>query len=140
MTTLAVDAKTLLYADDTTFFNSSHNLNELKKLTDTTINKASIWLKENGFLMNETKTQNILFTLKSIPENSFNLESSSVIKILGIHIDNNLSLVPHIDFLSTKLSRIIFLLRRLSCCISENYVRTAYFGYFQSILRYGLIL
>uniref|UniRef100_A0A1B6MVF9 Reverse transcriptase domain-containing protein n=2 Tax=Graphocephala atropunctata TaxID=36148 RepID=A0A1B6MVF9_9HEMI len=135
----SVISKTFLYADDTTFFNSSSDIGELNTLVKNTLTDAQHWFGSNGFLLNEKKTINVLFSLRPIPDSSLNDISQSA-KFLGIHIDNQLTWNTHIDYISTRLSRIIFLLRRLSNFVPETYVRTAYFAYFQSVLRYGLIM
>jgi hypothetical protein len=51
-----------------------------------------------------------------------------------------LSWEAHIKYVSTKLSRVIYLLRSLISCVPESYVRSAYFAFFQSTLSYGLLL
>lgn len=136
---LKLNTNTILYADDTTFLHISKNVNELQNLFNMTMINASNWFHSNGFLLNEEKTQNIFFTLNRnfIPPTTNN--SVGTARFLGLHIDSQLSWNSHIDQLSSKLSRIIFLLRRLRDQIPESYLRTAYFGYFQSVLRYGLI-
>jgi hypothetical protein len=59
---------------------------------------------------------------------------------LGIFIDNKLNWHPHIEYISSKLSRVIYLIKRLTLCVPTQCLRTAYFAYFQSVLRYGLFL
>ncbi|XP_049797500.1 uncharacterized protein LOC126214900 [Schistocerca nitens] len=61
-------------------------------------------------------------------------------KFLGIVLDNSLTWNSHVDHIVVRLSRVIYLLKRLMCCVTFEYVRTAYFAFFQSVLRYGLIL
>lgn len=89
--------------------------------------------------MNEDKTQNIIFSLKSnsIPHKE-SLEKC--VKFLGVFIDNQLTWEAHINYISTRLSRVLFLLRRLIHNVPQEYIKTAYFAYFQSVMRYGLIL
>lgn len=108
----------------------------LQNLTKTTLLQASTWFKANGFLMNESKTQELHFSLRDLPE-KVNVNS---VKFLGIYIDNKLSWEPHIMYISAKLSRVIFLLRSLKNQVPSNYLRTAYFAFFQSIIAYGLLL
>lgn len=134
-----MNCKTYLYADDTTFVNISEKINELAVLAHGALNIASDWFKTNGFLLNEDKTKHIIFTLKPIdnisgPENYVNQ-----VHFLGVHLDKTLTWGPHIDYIGSKLSRVIFLMKKLTNCIEHNYVRTAYFSFFQSIFRYGLI-
>lgn len=132
-----IKSRTFLYADDTTFFNSSLNFNEVKQLAQNSLDRASEWFKANGFLLNEDKTQNILFSLRpnNIAENNY----QDQVKLLGIFIDRHLTWAGHIDYITSKLSRVIYLINRLMNCVKKNYVRTAYFSYFQAVFRYGLI-
>ncbi|KAG8316952.1 hypothetical protein J6590_108490 [Homalodisca vitripennis] len=73
--------------------------------------------------------------LLPLTTNSF----SSNIKFLGIYIDNQLNWNQHTEYISKRLSRVIYLLSRLKSAVPKNYVRTAYFAYFQAVFRYGLI-
>ena len=66
--------------------------------------------------------------------------TNTSLKILVIYIDSKLTWEQHIDYVRTKLSRVLFLLRNLKSVISENYLRVTYFAYFQSILNYGILL
>lgn len=136
----AVTAKSLLYADDTTFLNINNSFNTLQDIVNKTIKEASIWFSSNGFSINDAKTQNILFSLRQYPSSDISNEFSSCVKFLGIFIDNNLTWNPHIEYICKRLSRVIFLLRRLVNCVPNNYIISAYYAFFQSIVRYGLVI
>ena len=63
--------------------------------------------------------------------------------MLNITVDTKLNWESHIDKINKRLSRILDLLRNLKYCIGlvpKIYLRTAYFAYFHSILKYGLLL
>lgn len=135
----SVTSKTILYADDTTFWNSSSDMNELVDMVDETMTNASNWFQSNGFLLNQDKTQNMLFSLRH-NTGSTNQKFVEKVKFLGVFIDNHLTWSSHIDYLSTRLSRVIYLLSKLRNSVPQNYIRSAYFSYFQSVFRYGLIL
>ncbi len=134
-----IKCKSFLYADDTTFLNINPDLGQLQDLVQNTLHTASDWFKTNGFLLNEDKTQNIIFTLRSTDANTTLNNCSNEVKFLGMFLDKSLTWGSHIDYISPKLSRVIFLIQRLTNCIETGYIRTAYFSYFQSIFRYGLI-
>ncbi|PSN53100.1 hypothetical protein C0J52_10580 [Blattella germanica] len=88
---------------------------------------------ENGFHLNEAKTESFLFTLKhDVDANSY--------KTLGIHLDTSLSWETHINNITSKLSSIVYLFRRLKFILPHEYIRGAYFVYFQRIIKYGLLL
>lgn len=129
--------KSILYADDTTFFSKSRTIIELEQITQTAMSDASAWFQSNNFLLNNNKTQNILFSLRPTDHVFHNIQHS--VKFLGMHIDNQLSWESHVDYLSTRLSRVVYLIRRLISLVDSSYVRMSYFAFFQSIYRYGLI-
>lgn len=135
----SIDSKTILYADDTTFINISKDTSDLDSLTSETLIAASDWFYSNGFLLNEDKTKNIIFSLKR-KSNTLPINFTDTIKFLGLTVDDHLTWNSHIDYLSIRLSRVVYLLKRLQSVVPENYIKTAYYSYFQSIFRYGLIL
>ena len=66
------------------------------------------------------------------------LECKDYVKYLGILIDNKLSWKPHIDLISTKISRTIGLIARLRHYIPANTLITLYKSLIQPYLFYGL--
>lgn len=133
-----ISSKTYLYADDTTFLNSGIDLKQLQTLAQDSINTASTWFKTNGFLLNQDKTQQIIFGLRHC-EADVAQGYVDQVKFLGLFLDKTLTWGPHIDYISSKLSRVIFLINRLTHSVDQNYIKTAYFAYFQSIFRYCII-
>lgn len=131
-----IKSPTVLYADDTTFLHCSNEFSNLKTCVAQTMEQASYWFKANGFLLNNDKTQQMVVSLKDkLPS-----DNPTYVKFLGVYLDNKLSWAQHIEYISVKLSRVIYLLRQLMNCVPEKYVRTSYFSFFQSILTYGIIL
>lgn len=131
-----IGTDTVLYADDTSFFNCSTDFNNLLNLSENTLSQASRWFRANGFLLNDSKTQKIWFSLRDVPCNI----SDDTVKFLGLYMDCKLSWEPHIKYIANKLSRVIYLLRNLKNCVPDSYVRSAYFAFFQSIISYGILL
>lgn len=64
----------------------------------------------------------------------------NAVKLLGIFIDSRLTWNEHIDNLSRKLSRILFLLRKLKFIVTNDCIRMAYFAFFHAHLLYGINL
>lgn len=125
--------KSILYADDTIFFRSHSDLEILKSETKVTLNQAKNWFHANGFVMNEAKTESLTYTLTS---NEFN----NYYKMLGINIDTKLTWEPHINRICNKLSGVLYLLMNLKKVLPDNYLKVAYFGYFHSVIGYGIAL
>ena len=131
-----VSCQSILFADDTTLFNSGSDLNTLNCILTDSFNDASHWFSANGFSLNINKTNRILFTLKCAINDMF----EGKVKLLGITIDSKLTWEPHIDMICCRLARVIHLLRHLKQLIPKHYLRYAYFAFFNSILTYGIII
>lgn len=135
---LSCIGNTLLYADDTTLITSGGRLDSLVIDANLLFEAAKDWFLVNRLKINDTKTQNILCSTKR-PTVVFNHVSESV-KLLGFWIDNQLTWEEHIRQVSIKLSRVIYLLRKLKKEVSEQYLIMVYYGIFHSHLNYGLQL
>lgn len=106
-------------------------------MAEQTIDKETMWVHANSLLLNMDKTQTLYCSL--LTQKSCQIEKS-VIKILGLSIDSSLTWSAHIEVVCVKLSRVIFLLRSLIGIVPGNYVKVAYYAFFQSVLNYGLIM
>ncbi|XP_039277657.1 uncharacterized protein LOC111050983 [Nilaparvata lugens] len=96
---------------------------------------ASDWFSANRFLLNEDKTQSIVFSLRNGNEYNF-----APVKLLGFTLDRKLSWGEHIETVCARLSRVVFLLRGLKYSVPPHYLKMCYFGFFQSVILYGLPL
>lgn len=119
----SMDYQSFIYTDDTMFCNNNCDIQNLRSYNW----KHSAWskihqlLREYGlerFLLNENTTQQIYFILWDIPKDY----CVSSVKFLAVFIDCRLSCDHHINFISGKLSRVIFLMRQLTNHVSDNYV------------------
>jgi len=124
----------ICYADDTSLVCNSRDILNLENAMSDSLNRASGWFQANYFLLNESKTQSMIFTLKQI-----NQDVDSV-KLLGITLDSKLSWSQHIADVCSRLSRVIYLLRNLKKCIPVMYLKNCYFAFFQGTFLYGLEL
>ena len=123
----------LLYADDTTIFSGGSSMTDAMTAGADKMGIARQWFNANGLLLNETKTENLVLTLRHSDSDR------QSIKFLGVHIDSQLTWCAHGDTLSAKLSSATFALRRLSESVSASVLRIAYFSIFQSHMTYGLL-
>lgn len=121
----------LLYADDTTLFSSHSDFSVAKETIQELLEVASSWFSLNRLSLNKSKTQETAFSLCR------DIDLGSPVKLLGFVMDPRLEWSAHIDSLCCKLSRVIYLLRRLKAEMPNEFVRVAYFAFFHSHLVYG---
>lgn len=124
--------KCILYADDTTILSSDNDIKVVENINSENLDKSQRWLEVNKLTVNKDKTEYITFGLSD-------REIKSV-KLLGIFLDTKLDWAIHCEHLCTKLSRIIYLLRKLKQNTQTNFILQAYYAYFHSYLTYGVLL
>ncbi|PSN46030.1 hypothetical protein C0J52_15791 [Blattella germanica] len=110
----------------------------LNQENEIVISKASEWFGANRMRLNKDKTVSLLFTLNESQELA--TKSRTDTKFLGIYIDSRLSWSTQIEYLKAKLAKANYLIRNLRDCIPSPYVRGLYFSFYESIIRYGLVL
>uniref|UniRef100_A0A1B6KBG4 Reverse transcriptase domain-containing protein n=1 Tax=Graphocephala atropunctata TaxID=36148 RepID=A0A1B6KBG4_9HEMI len=125
-----------VYADDTSLLNVHQDFDYLVSLSESSLSDATYWLESNGLFLNQNKTQKLTVALRT----HCKLVDTNPVTLLGISIDASLSWKNHIDNVCKKLSRIIYLLVNLKRQVTNEYLRMAYFSFFESIVRYGLIV
>lgn len=130
----SVESDSVLYADDTTFITKAASLPDLLTNNTTNFNQAKVWFLANKLAMNTGKTQELIFTTKS-----HNFANPDFVKFLGVVVDPNLRWDQHVDFLSKKLRKTVFLLRNLSRKVSLDVLLNAYYGLFHSQISYSLL-
>ena len=67
------------------------------------------------------------------------VEHVSLLKLLGLHIDDKFSFTSHIDKLCSVISSKISLLHKLSIYVSTKVQKKFYQGYIQPLIDYGSI-
>lgn len=66
------------------------------------------------------------------------VERAQSIRYLGLLIDENLTFKAHIQFLSTRVRKLMHIMKKLRDRTPKNILRTVYFAICQSILQYGV--
>lgn len=133
---LTLEGRTLLFADDTTVIARDVRLGDVMNKSDLLLKQVQDWFCCNKLKMNDDKTQKILFTLSR----NLQLPAPKDTKLLGFWLDSRLSWDRHIDQVCVKLSRVLFLLRRLKKIITTKYLLTVYYSLFHSHISYGILL
>jgi hypothetical protein len=157
------DLLSLLFADDTTLAASGENLADLIIYTNNQLHKISTYFRLNKLALNPKKTQFILIsnspTAKtSIIELNINnnnpdavhnpslvypierVSSASpipAVKFLGVYFDPDLNFKYHLQYISSKIARSLFLLRRSKNILNANSLQTLYYSLVHCHLIYG---
>lgn len=138
----------ILFADDTNVFYSNKNLHTLETTINNELSKVQNWLNDNKLTLNIKKTHYILFKShrrkcdKDIPLEVNNQKVMKVkqTKFLGTFIDEHLTWRAHIDYISTKLSRICGILCKVRSFLNRENLITLYNTLVYPHLNYGNII
>lgn len=128
----AHSALTVLFADDTTFAEHLRDTGtNVADLQTNILTKSSDWFNANKLCLNTNKTHTLLFSTKR--------NNPQTIKFLGLTLDNRLSWHPHINDLTTKLSKKVYAIRQIKNRVNLDAALIAYHALFHSAMVYGLI-
>lgn len=134
--TVALPQSAVLYADDTSFTCSSTDYAELKICMEASISRAGDWFAAERLCLNQSKTENIIFSLRTHEE----VNNPCSIKFLGIHLDPTLKFDSHVDHIAKKISRNIFVLKNLTNTVAQEVCTLAFHALVQSICSYGILI
>ena len=136
--------KGILFADDTTIYNTHSNLDYLRWTVEHDLNILNDWFKANHLCMNSKKTVGMLFSHGKQSKVDCIISSDSIIQIveetkfLGVWLDNKLRWKTHVDKLSQKVIRNQNLLRLGKSFLNIHAKRLIYFAQIQTHLNYCL--
>lgn len=134
-------ATTLMYADDTVLLLADRVPENLEIGSFTTLNMAVQYCHLNNLVVNEDKTQQLIFgARKHQTVHLPNIEAATEAKYLGVIIDKDLKWTSHIDDLCRKLSIGLYVIKRIKSISDEASAKIAYFALLESNLRYGLLI
>jgi hypothetical protein len=104
------------------------------------------WFAANKLVLNLEKTnimkfvtKNFLLCALTIGYKDKYIEVVNT-KFLGIHLDNHQNWKDHIDQIIPKLSASCYAVRQMYHFVNQNTLRSIYFAYFRSFVKYGIIL
>ena len=124
-----------LYVDDLAINIVHENKMTLNnKLEDVTI-KIYDWCNANSLAINENKIENINFS-----SSRNNCDSENSVRLLGIHLEPGLGWQCHTNYLASKISKGIFMIRMLKYSVSTDSLLTVYYSHIFSYLNYGVLM
>ena len=126
--------ETYLFADDLA-------LNIITDKNDTLISgavenfteKVNSWCNANNLTINRNKTENIEFNL-------CRTHTENTVRFLGIRVESGLGWQAHVNEVSGKISRSLYLLRILKNNLPIESLLTVYYGHVYPHLNYGILL
>jgi len=136
--------KFVLFADDTNIFFCSQSLAELEIIINKELDHLAMWFKANKLSLNIDKTSYILFRNRgqkmknnlNINIDGVNINQVNSAKFLGLYIDEQLTWTTHITHISSKISKNIGIIRKLSYIVSQHVLTTLYHTLIKPYLTY----
>lgn len=144
MSNVLKHAYPIIFADDTTLFVSSTNIENALTLLNEDIYLLVEWFKANKLSLNLSKTHFILFTTSLHVRNlevtfkidSHNIERVYNTKFLGVFIDDKLSWNVHIKHVCLKLRKSLGIIRKVSGILDTLTLINLYYTMFFPYLYY----
>lgn len=131
--------KVVKFADDVTIILPVHKsaFDDLSSVT-CEVENFSLWCKENCMIINtgKTKALNINVTQNPLPPIPSMNEVCSL-KILGLIFNNKLTWTHHFDFMISKLSRRLYVLRVLKRLLPHDQLVEVYNAILRSVFEYA---
>lgn len=146
--------KIISYADDTALIFSANKWEDVYGMAQAGFNTVCHWFKRNMLTLNAEKTVYIPFSIRnytsSIPSYSLiahdccnvdrchcpSLTLTNVVKYLGIFIDNNLSFKHHVNVITVRMRKLIYLFRNLRNVADPKLIKQVYMALGQSLVGY----
>jgi sarcosine oxidase/L-pipecolate oxidase len=160
---------TLMYADDTFSLESGDDLHELANFINAEINKMAVWFRANKLAVNINKTKymifrskgkkivtepvivynenepnhphdnNLITVLERYHDNHESIECRSY-KLLGIFLDEHLTLDAHVNHICSKLTKSMFCIKQAKHNIPLSGLKSLYFALVHSHLTYCTLI
>ena len=137
--------QTILYADDTAVVYEHKNTAPLIQQIDSSVAAIEEWFTENSLSLNLNKTNLIKFgsygdfPSKITLTNGDCVALKDCVKLLGLHIDKDLKWNSHIEHVSNKINKYIYMIRSINRIVPPAILLNIYHGFVESNLRFCLI-
>ena len=118
--------KFILFADDTTIFNSYSNLSDLVTELNTQLSKMCKWFCVNKLSLYNAKINNTLFGRYTNQQNVVIIITNVIIrrvqtaKFPGVLVDKSLNWKNHINLVKSKLAKIDYVRNKVKHCVDHS--------------------
>jgi hypothetical protein len=128
-----------LFADDMTIVFHHKNFDTINSMIDNDMKLIFKWLSVNRLIINKSKSKHMLIGLRNDKTivNSFGIEQTNQFEILGVTFDNKLSFEPHINRMSSKISKKIGVIKRIKHLLPPKVLLLLYKSLIQTHLIYS---
>ena len=142
-------SKAILFADDTTVYSSSKNIQYLYKSANTDLQSLAEWFRANKLSLNVGKTNYIIFSHKnnidirnnlSLQIGNDTINRQNVVKFLGLYVDSKLDWHEHTKYVTNKLNSSLYAMRKIKHLVYRNHMLTLYYSLVYPYLDYGVSL
>jgi hypothetical protein len=140
-------ANTILFADDTTIYTSSSDIQYMYNVMNENLERLTDWFRANKLSLNITKTNYMLFSNASHIKKTQDLQISGQTiyqvkntKFLGINIDDKLKWDVHIKSIKSRISSSLFIMNKIKHFVPMKSLRTLYYSIVYPYLTYGITL
>ena len=140
-------SKCLLFADDTSLFHSSKNIQQLESTLNNDLNNIQEWLLCNKLSLNVSKSSCVTFSPKQKHTRSLQLEINCEIikektttKYLGVIVDKHLTWKHHLESIKTKLAKITGIIFKIRHYVPLPVLKHLYSSLFYPHLNYANLL
>lgn len=149
------NGKLIAFADDTALLFHASNWCEAYQYAQEGLNKVSNWLSRNSLALNVSKTKYLTFSIdrrgqpsdhKLISHSNIcyskthcscpQLTHSDTIKYLGVIVDSHLNFYAHLDLVTSRVRKLIYVFKTLRHLADLKILRMVYQSLCQSILCY----
>ena len=150
-----------LFADDTTLLKSHENLNELSIIVNQEFQKIVHFFRSHKLSLHPEKTKFMLFTNQRnvqmptifinfnnpgsnttvnpiVPMHCINTSEQPYIKFLGVFLDPQLNFKKHISYITSKLSKSLYFLRKTKNILNMRALKFIYYATMHSNLIYAI--
>ena len=136
-----------MFADDINVLIIDRDKYELQQKINKVTTELETWFHRNNLVINIEKTVVIFFRSRQAKSpvkpqvriNGINLTYIPQTKLLGIYITWTLDWNTHINLLTTKLSKVVFIIKSTKGILTSQMALNIYFTQFQSLMHFGLL-
>ena len=145
---LNIGGLTVTYADDTAILFAGDTWESVRSQTIDGLTIVMNWLQCNKLSLNITKTNYVAFSLTavnrpiftSIELDNHSIKETSQTKYLGVVIERYIKWKPHVEYLSSKVRKLIHKFYLLREFLNRKTLITVYKAFVESVIGYGILV